>query len=132
MNELLNLNLLAGWIGMLLGALSGAILGMFFHRSDWMGGYASYPRRMMRLGHIAFFGLALLNIAFVFTMNVHPMPEGSLVPAAYAMIVAAVTMPACCFLAAWRRPLRHLFPIPVAALGFAIVLVLITWFEVSS
>ena len=45
----------AGWLGMLLGVLSGAIIGLFFHREDWMGGYGSYRRRLTRLGHISFF-----------------------------------------------------------------------------
>ena len=42
------LNLIAGWLGMLAGVLSGAILGLFFHREDWMGGYGSYRRRLAR------------------------------------------------------------------------------------
>jgi hypothetical protein len=58
------LNLIAGWLGMLAGVLSGAVLGLFFHREDWMGGYGSYRRRLARLGHIAFFGLGFLNLIF--------------------------------------------------------------------
>ncbi|MFT4547133.1 MAG: hypothetical protein ACI8XO_002319 [Verrucomicrobiales bacterium] len=27
-----------GWVGMLLGVVSGVIIGMFFHCDDWMGG----------------------------------------------------------------------------------------------
>ena len=39
----------AGWLGMFLGVVSGAVIGMFFHREDWMGGYDSYRRRLTRL-----------------------------------------------------------------------------------
>jgi hypothetical protein len=28
-------------------------------------------------------------------------------------LLAAVTMPVCCFLTAWKAGLRHLFPVPV-------------------
>ncbi len=31
-----------GWIGMLLGVLSGAAIGLFFHREDWMGGITAF------------------------------------------------------------------------------------------
>jgi hypothetical protein len=63
------LNLVGGWIGILAGVLSGALIGLFFHQDSWMGGYASYRRRLMRLGHVAFFGLGFLNIAFAATSN---------------------------------------------------------------
>jgi hypothetical protein len=101
---------------------SGAALGLFFHRDDWLGGYGSWRRRLLRLGHVSLFGLAFLNLAFVLTadrMGWAPAgPRG--IPAASALLVAgAVLMPAVCGLAAWRRPLRHLFALPVACLASA-------------
>jgi hypothetical protein len=104
----------AGWIGMLLGVASGAIIGMFFHREDWMGGYDSYRRRLTRLGHISFFGLAFVNFCFAFTQYVRALspPWGSVAMSAF--LIGAVSMPTCCFLSAWRKPLRHLFFIPVS------------------
>jgi hypothetical protein len=41
--------------------------------------------------------------------------------------VGAVTMPLTCFLAAWRAPLRQLFPLPVTAVIGAIVSLLAGW-----
>lgn len=55
------LNLQAGWIGFIGGAVTGSMLGLFFHGNDWLGGYASFRRRMFRLGHISFFGLGFIN-----------------------------------------------------------------------
>jgi hypothetical protein len=49
------INIQVAWVGLLLGCLAGAIPGLFFHKSDWLGGCASWQRRMMRLAHIAFF-----------------------------------------------------------------------------
>lgn len=103
----------AGWIGMFLGVLSGAVIGMFFHREDWMGGYSSYRRRLTRLGHISFFGLAFVNFCFAFTQHVHPLGEPWGFVAMCSFITAAAAMPSCCFLSAWRKPFRHLFFIPV-------------------
>ena len=106
----------AGWLGMLLGVASGAIIGLFFHREDWMGGYGSYRRRLTRLGHISFFGLSFVNFCFAFTQSVLPLraPLGSLAMAAF--LLGAISMPTCCFLSAWRKPLRHFFFIPVSGI----------------
>ena len=114
----------AGWLGMLLGVVSGAVIGLFFHREDWMGGYASYRRRLTRLGHISFFGLALVNFSFAFTQHVLPLraPWGSV--AMWAFLVGALSMPACCFLTAWRKWFRHFFFIPVSGVLLGVICVL--------
>jgi hypothetical protein len=86
---------------------------MFFHREDWMGGYQSYRRRLTRLGHISFFGLALVNFCFAFSQHVRPIPSPWDCTALTAFLLGTVTMPACCFLSAWRAPFRHWFFVPV-------------------
>ena len=106
-------HILIGWAAMAMGALSGAIIGLFIHNDRWAGGYASYARRMMRLGHIAFFGLGFLNLMFGLTVQAIPLQDTYLTVSSAGFAVGAVAMPLCCFLAAWRKPLRHLFPIPV-------------------
>lgn len=120
-------NLIAGWVGMLAGVLSGGVVGLFFHRDDWMGGYGSYRRRLTRLGHISFFGLGFLNLIFAATLSQLALRPLYLAIASAGLIVGAVTMPLCCFLSAWRKPMRHLFPIPVAAVCTGIVAILAGW-----
>jgi hypothetical protein len=114
----------AGWLGMLLGVISGAVIGLFFHREDWMGGYGSYRRRLTRLGHISFFGLALVNFSFAFTQHVLSLRAPWDSVSMWAFLIGAASMPACCFLSAWRKPFRHLFFIPVSGvlLGVACIL----------
>jgi hypothetical protein len=119
------MNLIGGWLGMLAGVLSGAILGLFFHRDDWMGGYDSYRRRLTRLGHISFFGLGFLNLLFAATYAQLGLRSGSLAIASWALLLGAITMPACCFLSAWRKPMRHLFPVPVLSVTAGILAILI-------
>jgi hypothetical protein len=114
----------AGWLGMLLGVVSGAVIGLFFHREDWMGGYASYRRRLTRLGHISFFGLALVNFSFAFTQHVLALSAPWNSVAMWAFLVGAVSMPACCFLSAWRKPFRHFFFIPVGSVLLGVICVL--------
>jgi hypothetical protein len=108
-------NLLIGWTSMVAGAISGATIGIFFHGESWMGGYASFRRRMVRLGHIAFFGLGIVNVLFALSLAANPVPDTYARFASSGFAVAAVTMPACCFLTAWREGVRHFFPIPVLA-----------------
>lgn len=122
-------NLVSGWLGMLAGVLSGAVAGLLFHDEDWMGGYTSYRRRLTRLGHISFFGLGFLNLIFAATAEQLPLGQSYLVIASRALIVGAITMPVCCFLSAWRKPLRHLFPIPVVATATGVVALLIGWWR---
>ena len=120
-------NLLAGWIGMFGGAVSGALIGLFFHKEQWMGGYASFRRRLTRLGHISFFGLGFLNLLFGLCLKAVPMPLLHAQVASLGFIVGAATMPLCCFLAAWRPQFRYLFPIPVISVVAGIVSMLWGW-----
>jgi hypothetical protein len=121
------LNLLVGWSSMVAGALSGAAIGLFFHRDGWLGGYDSFQRRLVRLGHIAFFGLGILNVLCALSLAVAPVPAVYAGIASKAFVVAAVTMPACCFLTAWRRGFRQLFPIPVVAVLLGVTGLLAGW-----
>ena len=112
------LSLLTGWTGFLGGVLSGAVMGLLFHREDWLGGYGSWRRRMLRLAHISFFGLGFINLAFALTAARWGF-DGAGAPFRFApslLVAGAAAMPAVCYLAAWRRPMRHLFPVPVALL----------------
>lgn len=122
-------NLIGGWIGMLAGALSGGIVGLFFHRDDWMGGYQSYRRRLTRLGHISFFGLGFLNLIFAATASQLALRSEYMVVASDGLLIGAVTMPLCCFLSAWRKPFRHLFPVPVGAVTVGILAILLGWWH---
>ena len=101
------------------------LLGLFFNRENWMGGYGSLRRRMIRLGHISFFGLGILNVLFALTLVAVPSSYSRIASAGFA--TAIVTMPACCFLTAWRPALRRLFPIPVVAVLVGIGGLLAGW-----
>ena len=118
------IHLFAGWLGMLFGVLSGAVIGLFFARKDWMGGYGSFRRRLMRLGHIAFFGIGFLNILFAVTVPSIELSGWMNQAASWGLLVSLSTMSLVCFLAAWRKPMRHFFPIPVSGALLSIILTL--------
>ena len=112
------MNLYIGWIAVLGGLLAGATAGMFFDKEDWLGGYGSWRRRMLRLAHISLVGTGLLNLAFalsVRSLRMEPCPR----LASGLFILGAATMPVVCGLSAWRRYFRHAFFVPVLSLVLA-------------
>ncbi len=120
-----DVNLWAAWIGFLLGAVAGAAQGLFIHDEAWLGGYDSWRRRMMRLGHVSFFGIGLLNLAHALTVRALALTD--LNPwSGRLLIVGAIAMPLVCYLAAWRKECRQLFPIPVLSVAAGIAIFLVT------
>jgi hypothetical protein len=117
-------NIHAAWIGFFLGCAAGAVPGLFFHGEDWLGGYASWQRRMIRLAHIAFFGVGLLNLSFALTARTLGLETG-LRATSVLLVVGAVAMPLVCYLSAWKRSFRRLFFIP--AMSITVGIGLFTW-----
>jgi hypothetical protein len=107
------LNWTAGWWLILAGFVSGAVVGLFFHRPDFLGGYGSFRRRMLRLGHIALCALGMLNLIVGLSPQSSPL-----------LVAGGAMMPAVCFLTAWKEKCRHLFVLPVLALVAAVILIL--------
>jgi uncharacterized membrane protein len=116
-------NMVAAWIGFALGGVAGLTSGLFFHGEAWLGGYGSWRRRMVRLAHVAFFGIGLLNLSFALTARALGIGGGVALSSAL-LIVGAVTMPLACYLAAFRMAFRPLFAIPALSVIAGIVLFL--------
>ena len=117
------LNWTVGWTLVLLAFLSGAALGIGWHRDEFLGGYGSFRRRVIRLGHIACAALGLMNVIF----SLSPLPTPGTAAARYAsicFIAGGVTMPLVCFLTGWRPAWRHMFVIPVLSLIAAVMFTL--------
>jgi hypothetical protein len=119
-------NELAAWILILLGMVSGAVMGMRFQEEGFMGGYASRRRRLLRLGHISFFGLGVLNLCFAHSVRGAAAGlDGRWVGVAgWCMIAGGVLMPLCCAANAWRAAFQPLFAAPVGALVTGVVILL--------
>jgi hypothetical protein len=121
------LNLALAWLWIVLGFASGFLLGLNFHREDWLGGFVSFKRRLYRLAHISFFGLALMNLMFYFVARDFSAARLSIVIASWGFLIGAISMPVCCIVMAHNSRLRPLFLIPVGSLIIAAGL---TFFEV--
>jgi hypothetical protein len=116
-------NFVFGWGLILLAFVTGAGLGLFFHRDDFQGGYASFQRRIVRLGHIALAAIGVLNVLYGISpvSNAPPLSQNI---ASIGLIIGGVAMPAVCFLTGWRSGFRRLFSIPVLSLIVAVASIL--------
>lgn len=117
------INLYAAWIGIFLGLCAGALEGLYFHDEKWRGGYGTWKRRMVRLGHISFFGIGLINLAYALSLNYLGIADPLSLPS-ILLLIGAVSMPAVCYLSAFRKFFRHIFFIPAGSviLGVGIFL----------
>ena len=116
-------NTLAGWCGMILGALLGMAFGLRAESRQWAGGYASFRRQALRLAHVAAFTLGMINVLYgLCPQGLAPLPSWAAGAGPVAMILGGLLMPAVCLAAAWRNPLKVLFPIPATCVLVALVI----------
>ena len=119
------MNLVLAWLWIAAGILVGFVFGLSFHREEWLGGYTSFKRRLYRLAHVSFFGLAIINLLFYFTVQRLGSPGPNINLASWGFAIGAVTMPVCCFLMAHNPRLRAIFLVPVlTTLGAACITLL--------
>lgn len=100
----------------------GLVMGVKFQREEWLGGYGAFPRRMVRLAHVALVALGMLNIQFeqsAARLHLDPRLESV---ASLAFIAAAVLMPVCCLWMAARRQHFEIFAAPIVCLATGLIL----------
>lgn len=117
------LNWFGGWALVLGAFVTGAVIGLFFHREEFWGGYASFRRRIVRLGHIALAALGMMNVLYALS----PWPAAASWQGLWAgrlWLAGAIAMPAVCFLSGWRMGWRAWFFVPVSLLLGAVVMTL--------
>jgi len=124
--EVRMLNLILAWAWIVMGFLSGLVMGLFFHQEKWLGGYGSFQRRMYRLGHISFFGLGVVNLCFFLTVQALSLSGLMMQAAGWCLMAGAITMPVCCLLMAHHPQTVPLFSVPVLSLLLGGLLTTIT------
>jgi len=115
-------NQIFGWACILASVAMGLWIGIRFQQESWLGGYGTLPRRMVRLAHIAFAALGILNIEFGRSVGELALSAGLVRAISIAFMVAAVSMPACCLLIAARVRRFEIFAVPVGSLAVGLVL----------
>lgn len=115
------------WISMAVGAATGMILGLWsfdgpFGVPAFLGDYDATARRLVRLGHIACFGLAFINLLLARELPALELPPRLRGMASRTMNFGNVALPLTLFVAAVVPPAKYLMPLPAASILIALVL----------
>ena len=116
-----------GWASLVLGIATGLALGMWAFDGPLavphaLGDYADTPRRLVRLGHIAFVGLGILDILLA-----RELVESSLAPrarfvASRAMLLGNAFLPPCLIASAFAPALKYAMALPATSVFVAVCL----------
>jgi hypothetical protein len=117
-----HINLIVAWAWIVVGFLFGMFLGLSFQGEEWLGGYSSFKRRLLRLGHISFFGLGFINLMFYVTVAIVPLSGPLVNIASWAFVAGAITMPICCLMMMFNKRFQPVFAVPVTSLLLAGIL----------
>ena len=115
-------NAIFGWISILASLVMGLVMGVKFQREEWLGGYGSFPRRMVRLAHIAFAAIGMLNVLYAQAAPDLWLSDNELRVASASFMAAAALMPASCLWLAMRRRYFGIFALPVGCLATGLIL----------
>jgi hypothetical protein len=118
-------NILFGWAWMCVGFISGMTLGLWSEGEKWLGGYSSITRRYLRLSHVAFIALSVINILYGKELgSVALLPHIKSIGSAL-MIFGAAGVPIACISAAFYRKAKYFLPLPALAvlIGTAILVI---------
>ena len=119
------INILFGWAWMCIGFVSGMTLGLWAEGEQWLGGYASVTRRYLRLAHVAFIALSVINILYGKELGSVALPSHIENIGSALMIFGAAGVPLACISAAFFRKTRYLLPLPASALLIGTIILII-------
>jgi hypothetical protein len=108
-------NISFGWLWILVGILLGAFMGMFAFNGPLpspVGDYTSLPRRMLRLSHIAFIALAIINILYGHEIDKLRIRNKLKRLGSRFLIWGAILMPTLLIFAAFFEPAKYLTMVP--------------------
>lgn len=117
-------NITFGWIWILVGIVIGAFMGMWSFNGPMLspvGDYSSLPRRMLRLSHIAFIALAMINILYGYGIDKIRVNDRLKNLGSKSMIYGSALMPVLLFIAVFYEPIKYLTFIPSCMVITAVV-----------
>lgn len=117
--EIGKINIKFGWLWLSIAIVMAMYMGLYAFKTDWLGDYASLPRRFLRLSHISFMALALTNVLYGLCIDSINLSLKVKRLGSYSMVVAAIFMPIICFLSAWNSFFQHFFFIPAGSFACA-------------
>jgi hypothetical protein len=123
--RLTTLNRSVALSSMALGALSGMLMGLWSFGGpvpapEGLGDYAELSRRLLRLGHIAFFGLAFVNLILTRQIPCLPLSLKAQRGALGCINFGNIALPATLIAATIWQPLKYLTVPPAFAVTLAL------------
>lgn len=120
-------NRMVGWSSLATGVGVGLIMGLWSFDGPvqppaWIGDYTDTSRRLIRLGHIAFIGLGLIDILMERELARSALGQAGRAVASWSMVVGNVLLPTALFAAAIYRPLKYGMALPASAVFLALIL----------
>jgi hypothetical protein len=109
------INVVFGWAWMCVGLIMGLMMGMRAEGEGWLGGYSSLTRRYLRLGHIAFIALSIINILYGIELRSADIPGYVSSIGSPLMIFGGAGVPLTCLTAAFFRKAKYFLPLPALA-----------------
>lgn len=113
------LNIHLGWITIVLGIISGSIIGLWsfagpFPTPKGHHNYTDLPRRLNRLSHIAMFMLPLISIVYGQHIDAIPVSNQLKMIGSYCWLVCMWGVPLFLTLASFYLPFKYFEVIPVS------------------
>ncbi|WP_413290701.1 hypothetical protein [Bdellovibrio sp. HCB337] len=113
------INIAFGWMTIILGIISGSIIGMWsfagpFKTPPGHTNYTDLPRRMTRLAHIAMFALPMISILYGQHIDLIPVSDTMKMVGSYCWLVCMWGVPSFLILGAIYLPFKYLEVIPVS------------------
>ncbi len=127
-----------GWLSMCLGVITGLVMGMWsfdgpFAVPAWLGEYDATARRLARLGHIAFFGLGIINLLIAGELRRTLENFRGRWLLSWAMNIGNIGLPLTLFASAAYRPCKYVMSVPALAVFVALIVTTYgVWFCRSS
>ena len=120
-------NITLAWCSIAAGALTGLVLSLWSFKGPVpvppeIGAYTDVSRRLLRLGHIAFFGLGMLNIMLARHLSGAWYDSRRTRLALVSMNFGNLFLPPTLIAAAFWLPLKYLASLPAMAVTLALLI----------
>lgn len=120
-------NFAVAWSSITIGAVTGLILSLWSFDGPMpvpssIGEYNDLSRRLMRLGHIAFFGLGMLNIMLARHLATQNLDTSVTKLALGSMNFGNVFLPLTLVAASFFTPLKYAASLPAMAVTIAVAI----------
>lgn len=130
-----NRNISFGWIWILFGIFVGVVMGMWAFNGPMaspVGDYTSLPRRMLRLSHISFIALAIINLLYGYEIDNIKLKKSYKKTGSLCLIYGAILMPLLLIAAIFYEPFKYLTAIPAVLVIISLIIMVVGKLKNSS